>query len=284
MTKKIFIAGATGLIGYPLCERLVQMDYEVAGLTTSETGKQRLADIGVKGYVGNILDKQQVMQAISDFQPDIVINQITDLKKVNMQDNAKVRIEGTKNLVDAALQNNVSKMIAQSLAFTYAPGPGFATEETPLDTDNTESSRKATVDGVVALEKETKRIPDHVILRFGYLYGPGTWYGKNGMIHNRFYNGTLHVHDGFISFIHLDDAVQASLDAIHFEPGIYNVVDDAPVKYDEWANEYAEMLGEKPDINVTKAESYERGASNEKFKKQLGTLKYPTWKDGFENK
>ncbi|VTS54913.1 putative NAD-dependent epimerase/dehydratase [Staphylococcus hyicus] len=172
-----------------------------------------------------------------------------------MAANTKVRIEGSKNLIDAAKKHDVKKVIAQSIAFMYEPGEGLANEK-------------------------TARMDEYVVLRFGWLYGPGTWYGKDGMIYNQFMDGQVTLSDGVTSFVHLDDAVETSIQAIHFENGIYNVADDAPVIGSEFAEWYKEQLGVEPNIDIQPAQPFERGVSNEKFKAQGGTLIYKTWKDG----
>lgn len=269
--SKIFVTGATGLIGIKLVQRLKEEGHEVAGFTTSENGQQKLAAVNVKAYIGDILKADTIDQALADFKPEIIINQITDLKNVDMAANTKVRIEGSKNLIDAAKKHNVKQVIAQSIAFMYEPGEGLASETTALDFNST-GDRKVTVDGVVGLEEETARMDEYVVLRFGWLYGPGTWYGKDGMIYNQFMDGQVALSD--------DDAVETSIQAIHFENGIYNVADDAPVKGSEFAEWYKEQLGVEPNIDIQPAQPFERGVSNEKFKAQGGTLIYKTWKDG----
>ncbi|HDG8474796.1 TPA: NAD(P)-dependent oxidoreductase [Staphylococcus aureus] len=274
--SKIFVTGATGLIGIKLVQRLKEEGHEVAGFTTSENGQQKLAAVNVKAYIGDILNADTIDQALADFKPEIIINQITDLKNVDMAANMKVRIEGSKNLIDAAKKHDVKKVIAQSIAFMYEPGEGLAYEKTALDFNST-GDRKVTVDGVVGLEEETARMDEYVVLR---LYGPGTWYGKDGMIYNQFMDGQVTLSDGVTSFVHLDDAVETSIQAIHFENGIYNVADDAPVKGSEFAEWYKEQLGVEPNIDIQPAQPFERGVSNEKFKAQGGTLIYKTWKDG----
>lgn len=93
-------------------------------------------------------------------------------------------------------------------------------------------------------------------------------------------DGQVALSDGVTSFVHLDDAVETSIQAIHFENGIYNVADDAPVKGSEFAEWYKEQLGVEPNIDIQPAQPFERGVSNEKFKAQGGTLIYKTWKDG----
>ena len=83
---------------------------------------------------------------------------------------------------------------------------------------------------------------NYVVLRFGWLYGPGTWYGKDGMIYNQFIDGEVTLSDGVTSFVHLDDAVETSIQAINFANGIYNVADDEPVKGSDFAQWYKQQL------------------------------------------
>ncbi|MCJ1749628.1 NAD(P)-dependent oxidoreductase [Mammaliicoccus sciuri] len=276
---KIFVTGATGLIGTKLTKRLIEEGYEVAGLTTSEKGKEKLDNAGVKAYIGNILEYDTIEKSIGDFKPDIIMNEITDLKQVDMSANTKVRIEGTRNLVEAAIKHDVPHIQSQSIAFVYEAGDTLATEETSLDYDAS-GDRKITVDGVEGLEKESARLNKHVILRYGLLYGPGTWYGKDGMIYNQFINGEVTMTDGVQSFIHIDDAVETAIQALNFESGIYNVADDDPVKGDDWAKWYANELNVTPTLNIEPAAPFERGVTNKKFKDQGGKLIYATWKDG----
>ncbi|PTK09355.1 NAD-dependent epimerase/dehydratase family protein [Mammaliicoccus sciuri] len=276
---KIFVTGATGLIGTKLTKRLIEEGYEVAGLTTSEKGKEKLDNAGVKAYIGNILEYDTIEKSIGDFKPDIIMNEITDLKQVDMSANTKVRIEGTRNLVEAAIKHDLPHIQSQSIAFVYEAGDTLATEETSLDYDAS-GDRKITVDGVEGLEKESARLNKHVILRYGLLYGPGTWYGKDGMIYNQFINGEVTMTDGVQSFIHIDDAVETAIQALNFESGIYNVADDEPVKGDDWAKWYANELNVTPTLNIEPAAPFERGVTNKKFKDQGGKLIYATWKDG----
>ncbi len=266
-------------LGTKLTKRLIEEGYEVAGLTTSEKGKEKLDNAVVKAYIGNILEYDTIEKSIGDFKPDIIMNEITDLKQVDMSANTKVRIEGTRNLVEAAIKHDVPHIQSQSIAFVYEAGDTLATEETSLDYDAS-GDRKITVDGVEGLEKESARLNKHVILRYGLLYGPGTWYGKDGMIYNQFINGEVTMTDGVQSFIHIDDAVEIAIQALNFESGVYNVADDEPVKGDDWAKWYANELNVTPTLNIEPAAPFERGVTNKKFKDQGGKLIYTTWKDG----
>lgn len=276
---KIFVTGATGLIGTKLTKRLLEEGYEVAGFMTSTCGEAKLVGAGVKPYRGNILDYETIEASIGDFKPDIIMNEITDLKQVDMTANTKVRIEGTKNLVDAAIKYDVQQIQSQSIAFNYEAGEVLATEDTPLDYTAT-GDRKITVDGVEGLEQETARLSNYVILRYGLLYGPGTWYGKDGMIYNQFMNNDVSISDGIQSFIHIDDAVETAIQALNFNSGIYNVADDEPVAGNVWAEWYADQLNVTVNINTIPSAPFERGVSNNKFKQQGGKLIYDSWKDG----
>jgi nucleoside-diphosphate-sugar epimerase len=276
---KIFVVGATGLIGTKLTKRLLEEGYDVAGLTRSQQGKAKLEDQGVTGFIGDVFKADTVEAAVASYKPDVIINEITDLKQADMSANTRVRKEGTKNIVSAALNNDVQHIQSQSIAFVYEGGQGLATEETPLDYQAT-GERKVTVDGVEALEQETARIPHHVILRYGLLYGPQTWFGKNGMIYNQFIDGSVSMSNGIQSFIHIDDAVETAIQALSFEPGIYNVTDDNPVDGETWAKWYAQLLNVNPTLNIEQAADHERGASNKKFRQQGGKLIYSDWQEG----
>lgn len=276
---KIFVSGATGLIGMRLTERLLKEGHNVAGFTTSENGKARLEKVGAQAFIGNILEPDTIEAAIKAFQPEVIMHQITDLKNVDMAANTKVRVEGTRHLADIALKYNVPRIISQSLAFMYEPGETLATEATPLDT-NSSGDRKITVDGVIGVESESQRLAHAVILRYGMMYGPGTWYGKDGMIYNQFKEGNVQLSKGITSYVHIDDTVEAAIKALDFEPGIYNVTDDEPIDGETWATWYAEQLNVSPHIEFFEAQPFERGADNQKYKTQGGKLLYSTWRDG----
>lgn len=279
--NKILVSGATGVIGRRLVYRLVQEGYIVAGLTTSSKGENYLKNIGVRAYKGSIYDLSFVEEMVRDFNPEIVIHEITDLKNMSGKENSNIRKAGTKNLVQASLKANVQKIISQSISWAYEEGTMPAGEHVPLDIHANEP-RKTTIDGIVSLEEATKEIENFIILRYGTLYGKDTWYGENGDIYQSFKNGTAKVSNGVISFIHIDDAVEATIQALSWESGIYNIVDDEPVVGDEWASFYANKINTNVSFEITEKNNWERGASNHKFKSTGGILKYPTWRKGME--
>lgn len=278
---KIFVTGATGVIGTNLIPALIEKGYEVGGMTTSKEKVASLQSLGATAYVGNVLEKAQVQAAFQDFQPDFVIHQVTALSNGSILENAKVRSIGTRHVIDAVKELNVKRVIAQSIAWAYEPGETIATEEDPLDIHSTDK-RRITIDGIIALENTIQEIPNSVILRYGTLYGPGTWYGKDGIIAKQFMKGEMNVTNGVLSFIHVKDAVNATVQAIGWKEGIYNIVDDTPVKGNDWASCYVKQLHAPNPNYLHRKLPWERGASNQKAKRIQGwKLQYPSWRDGF---
>jgi nucleoside-diphosphate-sugar epimerase len=114
---------------------------------------------------------------VASTEPDVVIHQLTDLPSApgtpgyaaGQEANRRLRIEGTRNLVRAAAMAGVRRVIAQSIAFAYAPGEGARSEDDPLDV-NAEPPRRLTVQGIIALEREVLQTPGivGVVLRYGY--------------------------------------------------------------------------------------------------------------------
>ncbi|MBW7461933.1 NAD-dependent epimerase/dehydratase family protein, partial [Paenibacillus sepulcri] len=129
----------------------------------------------------DIYDRDGVFAALREARPDTVIHQLTALSGRKFAENARIRVEGTRNLVDASLEAGARKMIVQSISWAYSPGNGPAGEDTPLDLE-APLPRKSTIDGIHALESAAAEMPERVILRYGLLYGAGTWYAPDGFI------------------------------------------------------------------------------------------------------
>lgn len=209
---KVFLAGATGVVGRRLAVLLRQAGHDVAGTTRSQGKAAALQAIGVVPVLVDAYDADKLKLAVYAVQPDVIIHQLTDLPQqydpktipAGLEANARLRIRGTRNLVDAAVTNGVRRMIAQSIAFAYAPAPAPLTEDHPLDPSAT---------GVIALEKAVLQTPglDGTVLRYGRFYGPSTW---------------TPVPKGAAP-LHVDAAAHAALHALTYgRSGIYNVAED----------------------------------------------------------
>ncbi|MDM5163043.1 NAD-dependent epimerase/dehydratase family protein [Bacillus altitudinis] len=161
--------------------QLVQAGHDVIGMTRKEEQRQVIEKTGAKAILADGFDREKIMKILDEVKPNVVIHQLTSLSQGSSMENAHIRIEVTRNLVDAAKQAQVQKIIAQSISWAYEPGTTPATEETALDI-HASMPRKTTINGVLSLEEAVKEMPTHVILRYGTLYGPATWYARNGDI------------------------------------------------------------------------------------------------------
>jgi nucleoside-diphosphate-sugar epimerase len=216
---RIFLAGATGVIGRRLALLLCEAGHRVTGTTRNPAKASWLQAAGVEPAVLDVFDAEAVARAVAEARPEVVIHQLTDLPNApgtpgyaaGQEANRRLRIEGTRNLVRAAAMAGATRVIAQSICFAYAPGEGVRAEEDPLDV-SAEPPRQLTVQGIVALEREvlqTKGIVG-VVLRYGYLYGPGTWYDAPPRPPS----------------VHVDAAAHAALLAVDKGSGVYNIAED----------------------------------------------------------
>jgi len=220
MAKRIFLAGATGAVGRRMLPLLREAGYEVTGTTRVASKAEELRAAGITPAVVDVFDAAALNAAVAAVRPDVVVHQLTDLphglKAELMAEglirNARVRIEGTRNLVDAALGAGVRRLVAQSIAFVYAPGREPHEESDPLNSP-AEEPWLTTMAGVVTLERlaTTTSGLDGLVLRYGMFYGPGTGFetapGKPA--------------------VQVDAAAQAAMLAIERgAPGIYNVAED----------------------------------------------------------
>ena len=184
---KVFLAGATGVIGRPLVGLLRAAGHTVTGTSRSAAKLGEIEQLGAAGVAVDAFDAEGLKRAVVAAKPDVVIHQLTDLPDVSdpaqmavaREKNARLRVEGTRNLMDAAQAAGVRRVVAQSIAFIYAPGQGPRLETDPLDTSE---AQRASIDGVKALEQAVLNRPgiDGIVLRYGRLYGPGTWFDKPG--------------------------------------------------------------------------------------------------------
>jgi nucleoside-diphosphate-sugar epimerase len=216
---RIFLAGASGAIGRRLAPLLVAAGHDVTGTTRSADKAEELKKRGVNAVVVDVFDAGALRDAVVAARPDIVIHQLTDLPQVVdsarlrevLVRNSRLRIEGTANLVAAARAAAVRRLIAQSIAFAYADGPEPHAETDALVSGQGDEPSAVTGRGVRALEEAALNTPgiDGIVLRYGRLYGPGTWNTPNAR-----------------APLHVDAAAQAALLSLtRGAPGIYNIAE-----------------------------------------------------------
>lgn len=304
---RVFVAGATGAIGRALVPALVERGHHVVGMTRSEAKAAGLRAAGVEPVVCDALDGDTLERAVVEAAPDAVVHQLTDLPRRYSRvlrgtgNTDRLRTDATRRIVAAARACGARRIVAQSLALYGQPsGPALKNEDDPLWLD-APAPMGATIRAVQDLETAVTTTPDleGIALRYGALYGPGTWYGPDGDVARSVLTRRYPVvgrAGGVISWIHLDDAVSATILAIEGDAtGIYNVVDDDPVAYREWLPAYAGFLGARPPLRlpawlvsvavgplVVAIMNGQRGASNGRAKRDLGWKpRYRSWRDGF---
>jgi nucleoside-diphosphate-sugar epimerase len=309
MARRVLIAGATGQIGELLTPALVAAGDDVYGLARSEQSAEKVRELGATPVMGDALDAAAVDAAVAEARPEVIVHQLTAIPRSGINPRKlgeafaatiRVRREGTRHLVDAAERHGVRRIVAQSVAFAYRPeGPEILDESAPLDMDEP-GDWGDIVRGTVALEEAVMGSSgvEGVVLRYGMFYGPDTSYSPGGIYGEMVLKRRFPVvgdGSGRQSFIHLDDAVSATLTAIERGRGVYNVVDDDPARAREWVPGLAEALGAKPPRRVpvwlarlvggpaaVRVMTEQRGASNARVKSELGWQpRYPSWREGF---
>ncbi len=217
--SRIFLAGATGVIGRRLTPLLLAQGHKVWGSTRSADKREVLRKLGALPLVVDVFDAEALATAVLEAKPEIIIHQLTDLAAVHdpaerssaLSRNARIREEGTRNLVAAARKAGARRLIAQSIAWVYAPGPRPYGEDHPLDL-NADGGRAVSVRGVESLERQVLVASpmEGLVLRYGRLYGPGS--GADA--------------PPSPPSVHVDAAADAALLAIdHGEPGVFNIAD-----------------------------------------------------------
>jgi 2-alkyl-3-oxoalkanoate reductase len=299
---RVFVVGATGVIGRRLVPRLIARGHDVVGTYRSASGTANsLRADGATMVALDLLDAAAARQAVADARPDAIIHEATALAdggfsrrldKTFAQTN-RLRTTGTDTLLAAAREAGVKRFVAQSFApFRYARQGGMVkTEQDPLDPYPPKGAEQTNA----AMTHVDEAVTGYggIALRYGGFYGEPDQITR--MVSKRRYP-VIGDGGGFTSWIHLDDAAAATVLALEHEgPAIYNIVDDEPAATSQWLPALAAALGAKPPWHVpvwtirllagedaVLGATQSRGASNAKAKRELGwILRHPTWRTGF---
>jgi 2-alkyl-3-oxoalkanoate reductase len=290
---KILIAGASGVTGRPLVHRLRADQHEVFALSRSP-GSAPLRETGAEPVVADALDAAAVKAAIARIRPDAVINELTSLPRrytsadmeAASERQREVRVEGNINLLAALRDVGVRRYLLQSSGFWYEPGAGLADEAVPFVSS---ASPGVEADARIYLELEARASAtpgiELVALRYGFFYGPGTWYTREGDIGDQVRQRQVPIigeGQGVYSFVHIDDAAGATAAALECSPGAYNIVDGNPSPQYVLLAAFARAAGAPPPPRMSEEEALRasgpdevyyatrlRGASNEKARREL---------------
>ena len=307
---RVFIAGATGVIGSRLVAKLLHRGHQVAGTASTPTKLADLSAAGAQAIHMDGLDRASVFAAVAAARPDVIVNEMTALARVKNYKNFdaefqitnRLRKDGSSYLLAAALEHGVKRMVVQSFAGwpLQAAGRPANSEVVPFERC-VPANMQQTQDAIRHMERLIASSHDleGVVLRYGYLYGLHTALGPHGDLVNAIRKRAFPVIGrgaAVWSFVHVDDAAEATRIAIERAPaGIYNIVDDQPTAVAEWLPELARILRARPPLHIPAwlgrlfvgssgvyLMNRARGADNAKARDTLRWAPaFPDWRIGF---
>jgi nucleoside-diphosphate-sugar epimerase len=314
---KVFLAGATGVLGRTLVPQLVARGHEVVGMTRSASKQDLVRGLGARPVVADALDPDAVAQAVACAEPEVIVHELTALSgPMGIRDarhperfsgaimTNRLRTEATDHLLAAGRVVGARRFVAQSFgAFRWARvGGPVLTEADPFD-PNPPAALRTVQGGILYLERAVTTIEwgEGLALRYGGFYGPGTSISlaADAQMAAPIRKRRLPIvgdGGGVWSLVHIDDAAAATAAAVdHGQPGIYNIADDEPAPVREWLPVLASALDAKPPRRIprwlgrlaagetaTLTMTDVSGACNAKAKRELGWQpRYPSWRQGF---
>jgi nucleoside-diphosphate-sugar epimerase len=239
-------------------------------------------------------------------QPEAVIHELTNIPPrleprkfaTQLASTNRLRREGTRNLIDAAAAAGAQRVVAQSIAFAYRASGDWIKDETAALGLDAAPPMNEPIAAVAELERQVLDA-NGIVLRYGYFYGPGTQFARDGLYGELVRRRRLPIvgsGEGRWSFIHVDDAAAATVAALERgSPGVFNIVDDEPALARQWIPAYAQALGAKRPLRVpawvgrvaggpaaVAGMTTQRAASNAKARRELGWQpSHSSWRDGF---
>jgi len=297
---RVLVLGGSGVIGRSLIPLLCRHGHDVLATGRSSNALEVVRRLGAEPIRADGADQAQIVAAIEASGADVLINQMTSLPDAfsNVRSvaraakvNDRLRGETGPVAIDAATRAGIGRVISQSVAFACPPSPKVLRGDEPLWVDAPSPFGKANT-ALAALEAATRQA-DGIVLRYGAIYGPGTYYGPGGAFTNMIAKRRFPIigrGQGVYGFVHLDDVATATVAALDAEPGTYPIVDDTAVTAAEWLDEAARALDAKPPrrlprwmaVGPAAALRYiiddQPSVSNQRAKDQLGwSPSHPSW-------
>jgi nucleoside-diphosphate-sugar epimerase len=301
---RVFVAGATGAIGRPLVRALAAKRYTVFGTTRKSESANIISADGGQPIILDVFDADAVKGAMQNLRPDVVVEQLTALPKDNTPSerrataamHRKIRLEGGANVHKAAESIGVARYVVQSSAFWCIPGEGLADEAVPLAVDAIAPAVASGAQTLQALETRVLQSKgmEGIVLRYGFFYGPDTWYARDGSSANQVRRQETPIIGtglGVWSFVHVDDAAAATVSAVERavkKSSLYNITDDRPLPVSVWLPTYARWLGAPKPPSLAEDDARTqfgedavfygtklRGVSNRKAKAELAFVPRP---------
>jgi nucleoside-diphosphate-sugar epimerase len=294
---KVFVTGATGVLGWRAVEQLVAAGHAVTGVARGPDKATRVEKLGATPIAVDLFDRAALTEAVRGHE--VVCNLATRIPRASRallpgawSDNDRIRREASRNLVDAALATDVQRYVQESIAFMYPDrGDAWIDESTALDVA---PYSRTIVDAQAQAQRFTDAGRTGVVLRFGMFYGPDSTHTIDSvrMVRRRVAPAVAPL-DAYMSSITTHDAGRAAPAALRAPAGIYNVVEDEPCRGREYFDALADALGvgrqrwstaAMAKLARSKTEGLRRSerVSNRRFKDATGWAPdYPSVREGW---
>lgn len=294
---KVFVAGATGVVGQPAVRELVAAGHDVTAVARSAAKAQLVHDLGARAVEVDLFDPAAVAGVVAGH--DAVVNLATKIPPLSQairagawEENHRIRRDVSRNLVDAALAGDVPRYVQESLAFFYEDrGDQWIDETVPVDLPPVARTAR---DAEAQAARMTEAGRTGIVLRFGVFYGPAGSHTREllRLVRRRF-SPVMGRATSYQASIHTHDAGSAVAAALHVPAGVYNVVDDQPLTRREYADALAVAAGAGraliPPRWITwllgenaRALARSQRVSNKRFRQATGWApRYPNAREGW---
>lgn len=243
MSGGVFVTGATGVLGRATVPRLVASGWAVTAVARTADAAAALRTMGAQPAAVDLFDADAVAMAVAGHTAVLhLATSIPPLARMRKRDawatNDRLRVDATRNLLDAACTHGIDRFVKESITFPYLDGGERWLDETaPLDPAD---AWRATLAGEQLVTAFAAEGGGGVVLRFGALYAPDARSTEEYRTLARRRIAPIPGRaDAFVSSIHAEDAAAALCLALEVPAGVYNVVDDRPVRRREYADAFA---------------------------------------------
>jgi nucleoside-diphosphate-sugar epimerase len=263
---RILVAGATSVPGIPLLRELSARGHDVIGMTSQPARTPQIEQQGAKPAVANVFDATQINTVVGDIEPEVVVSLLTTLPKwgpkraKDFEPAKKLWSQGAGNLVAAAQRAGVRRVVAESVVFAYGyptSGPLLVDESDPYPGpppkggDDMLAALRGMEQTVLASGEHSDT--EGIVLRYGLFYGPGVPHDELFTRLAKWWALPAMTGNGIASWVHIDDVAKATADAVTKGRGgqIYNIVDDRPQSFGDYARELSKKLHRPPPIPIS---------------------------------
>jgi nucleoside-diphosphate-sugar epimerase len=263
---RVLVAGATSVPGIPLLRELNARGHEVIGMTSQPARTSAIEQQGAKPVVANVFDVTQLNTVVGEIEPEVVVSLLTTLPKwgpkrpKDFEPARKLWGQGAPNLVAAAQRAGVRRVVAESVVFAYGyptSGPQLVDESDPYPGPPPKGGDEMLA-ALRGMEQTVLTSGEHsdtegIVLRYGLFYGPGVPHDELFTRLAKWWALPAMTGHGIASWVHIDDVAKATADAVTKGRGgqIYNIVDDRPQSFGDYARELSKKLHRPPPIPIS---------------------------------